>query len=135
MLGLIAAAVGTVIAIGSILSFGMSMFQRMRIRDKIKVFFAAPIAAMIGAIIALVGYASSGYGDIPAGYDGWAFRGVFVVFGIGVVLGIVVRAKGVISPAIAATELSVMKACPRCAEKIQGAAQVCRFCGHELVAG
>jgi hypothetical protein len=130
MFGLIAAGVGVLITLASILSWGMSIFQRMRTRDRIKVFFSAPIAAMIGAIIALIGYSFAGYGDIPAGYDGWVLTVIFGVFGVGVILGIVVRVKGVTSPAIAATELSVMKACPRCAEKVRRPAQVCRFCGH-----
>ena len=108
----------------------MSISQRMRTRDRIKVFFAAPFAAMIGMIIGVVGYALTGYGDMPAGYDGWIFRVVFGVFAVGVVLGFAVRARGVTSPAIAATELSVMKTCPQCAEKVQGAAQICRFCSH-----
>lgn len=28
-----------------------------------------------------------------------------------------------------------MKVCPRCAEQVQAAAQMCRFCGYEFVAG
>jgi hypothetical protein len=130
MFGLITAVVGVLVTLGSILSWGMSIFQRMRTRDRIKVFFSAPIAAMIGAIIATVGYSFAGYGDVPAGYERWFFDVIFGVFGVGVILGIVVRSKGVSSPAIESTELSMMKTCPRCAEKVQGAAQVCRFCGH-----
>jgi len=134
MIALLAAAGGVLLFLAAILAWGMSVFQRMRTRDRIKMFFCAPISAMIGAIIALVGYSFTGYGDVPARYDGWVFRVVFGVFGVGVILGIVARVKGFNSPAIAATELSVMKSCPRCAETVQGAAQVCRFCQHSFAA-
>ena len=130
MIGLLAAVIGVLITLGTILSLGMAVFQKMRTRDRIKIIFAAPFAGMMGALIAAVGYSFAGYGDIPPGYGEWLFPVIFGVFGVGVILGIIVRAKGVTSPAIVATEMSAMKVCPRCSEKVQGAARVCRFCGH-----
>jgi hypothetical protein len=103
-MGLIAVVVGVLISFVAIFSFGVSIFMRMRTRDWIMVFLAAPIMALIGAIIGFVGYASLGYGDIP---DGWVSRIVFGVFGFGVIAGIVARAKGVTSPAIEATKYYV----------------------------
>lgn len=135
MIGSIAVVVGALITVIAVLSFGLAIFQRMRTRDFIKLLFAFPFVAMTGAIIAVVGYIYAGYGDIPAGYENWLLRGLFGVFCVGLVLGGVLRAKGLTSPAIEATASVVMKACPRCAEKVQGAAKVCRFCGHEFAIG
>jgi hypothetical protein len=127
---LIAIIGGALIFLTATLVWGACLFQPMRTSERIWWFFSSPLSAMLGAITAYVGYSSAGYGDLPDGFDRWFFPVMFGTFGVGVILGIKMRASGVSSPAIAATEISVMKICPQCAEKVQGAALVCRFCRH-----
>ena len=135
ILGILLLAGGLLLLMALCSSLGVVVFMKMRTRDKLKVFFAVPFAAGISLILAIVGFTMMGGFDIPPGSEKWVFWLVIAFFAAGLVLGLLVRLKGGNSPAVLATETALMRRCPECAEQIQAAARVCRFCGARFDTG